>query len=823
MAHVALNGFESGVVAQEVTSVTTGGTGGAVAIESSIVRSGAYSLRVHSAPNDSNFVEIQYSATNVVSFVSVRIRVKSRPTDGPGGIIQMVNAAGTVCGVIAINNDGSLALYDGDISGTKRGSNSSVLTLDTWYIVQLKVEHNGSPELEARLAVDDGTTTPSVFASGTMTTATNAAWIDLGMVDFVTGFEAYFDDLVINNNSGSDQNSYPGLGKLVMARPTAAGDNAATAGLFSSVNESPVTDTVTSSANRIELDNNGSVADYNMTDSSTLGINSSDTIISVSTMIRIREEAAATTGYRPRLKSAASGTVATLTTQDVGNATLRTNPLGTAALRNALYSYTDPTTGVAWTPTGTNSIDNMQMGVDSTTANDIWVAWMGAYIYYLPASNVTTTKTIDGKARIQKAVNQTITGLAHVRKTVTQTITGAARIRKTVTQTITGKAAIRNTTNRTQTGTARIQKSVTRTIDGLSRIQKVVTQTITGKSRVTASTLKTIIGQSRITASTTKTQTGKAAVRKTVTRDIQGLSRIRQTVTKTVQGTSRITASVLRTITGKSRITASTVQTQTGKARVTASVDRTQTGKARVQKSVTQTITGVANISVTGTTEKTITGKARIQKAVSRTITGLSRIRTTVTRTVTGIARITASTTRTITGNARIQKSVTQTIQGVARIRKTTSRTVLGVARVRRVITQVITGQARITASVNRTQTGVSRIRVTVSREISGNSRITRVTVQTISGVAYIAFNGTRQKTIEGISRIQKIHNAEITGKARILPSGLGSKITSVNMRDRGTLLSLLHNDSVMRHDNEATVIGAKRNVTVLRMRTDKI
>lgn len=223
-------------------------------------------------------------------------------------------------------------------------------------------------------------------ALGFETLATTPAYMECGIFNAgagtISGSSVQFDDLCINSSAGSTNNSWPNLEEMRLAVPTGAGDNNPTAGDANSINEIPWTDTATSSANRIELDTNTTIADFAMTDTATLGINSYDVITGISVMVRLREEAAAATGYNLRVKSASGGAVAASSTVDAGNATVRTNPSGTTNFGRYHFVEVDPTTGVAFTPTGTNSVDSMQAGIASTTANDIWGTAFGAYVCY---------------------------------------------------------------------------------------------------------------------------------------------------------------------------------------------------------------------------------------------------------------------------------------------------------------------------------------------------------------------------------------------------------------------------------------------------------
>lgn len=178
--------------------------------------------------------------------------------------------------------------------------------------------------------------------------------------------------------------SYPGSGKVVVAVPSAAGDSAATTGVYSYINEIPPSDTATSGSTMIELDVNPTIAEYQVTDSGTLGIPENALINCVSVLARLREETAGTTNYYLRLKSVSGGFTHVSPLFDCGDATtVRTNPNGTTAFGNPFTITQDPSTGVPFTPTGTYSIDNMQVGVGTTDGSpDTWVLGLYAMIEY---------------------------------------------------------------------------------------------------------------------------------------------------------------------------------------------------------------------------------------------------------------------------------------------------------------------------------------------------------------------------------------------------------------------------------------------------------
>lgn len=355
------------------------GNGVGASISTATKRTGSASLRINNSAQAGWVGHIFKSVGSGKAYVRVYINIASLPSGTNCEIIGIWNAtAVTRQAHIRLTSGGVLQLYDN--TGTQIGSNSSALSTGTWYRIEIEVEgtNAGTEDLRAKL---DGTE----FAGTTTATVANFSAVFIGAPSAADTFDIYWDDLAINDTAGSVNNSYPGAGGIVIALPTGAGDNAATTGIYSYINEVPPSDTATSGSTMVELDSNGVLAEYNVTDSSTLGIDSYDTINAIQIMARIREEAAGTSSYNLRIKSASGGTTTVSSSVDGGNATPRTNPSGTTAFGRMLISETDPVTAVAWTPTGTNSIDNMQIGVgnaDADSTPDLWCLTLAAMIDY---------------------------------------------------------------------------------------------------------------------------------------------------------------------------------------------------------------------------------------------------------------------------------------------------------------------------------------------------------------------------------------------------------------------------------------------------------
>lgn len=795
---------------------------------------GTVSMKVVGSSSASTYVERVVRSSNGNLYFMFRVRFSGFPTDATGAIFQALTTnLATVTSSIGIRTDGKLELFDGSIAGTSRGT-SSALSTGQWYRVELALINGGSPEMELRIYNDSNAQVGS-SVTGAMA-ATGTGGFDLGMPDFVTNFTAFFDSLIVNDDQTSDQNSWVGNQRLAHLDPNASGDANAfatqtggTAG--ASNNYTRVNETTADDATSF----NGS-STLNQEDLFKLpasGIASGDTIRCVSVHARFRNSTAdATAVLKLEIEKASGGTIAQSSAITPNSTTWRTNVAGTTTPKNSpLIRYTNPDGG-SWSSTDFDG-SHAQIGYKLTTGpgtagRRIDVSKLWAIVSYTPATDVTTTQTTTGKARIEKAVSQTTTGKARIEKAATQTTTGKARIQKAVNQTITGLARITATTLKTITGLARIQKSATQTMTGKSRIERT-SGTILDQSS-NANTTGTGFGTTtsqKLAQSFTPSITGPLvqATFSIAPGDGSPSDDIRcqiYTNNSGVPGTL-ITTSINTFASGGTFNFSGFVATASTKywfvlSRTGAldddndfiaggnsefsdaysggdalyydggswlAIDNTPGiyndlyfleyyqptviyGKSNIALAVNQTITGLSRI--TATTLQTITGKARVTNTSSQTTTGKSRIEKSASQTIQGLSRITKSVLQTITGVSRITATTTKTQQGVARIEKTVTQTQQGVSRIQKSVQQTQTGVARVQKSVSQTTTGKARVEKTVTQTTTGKSRITNTTQATQTGKGRIQI--TSQATITGTAKIAlNIVSTQqtIMGKAFIL------------------------------------------------------
>jgi hypothetical protein len=410
-ARVYTNGFEwqSMTAGVEVTAVVLSPT-----IDTAIKHSGAASMEFAGTLSSGTTGGANYTGgvTGATLYARAYIYVDSIDSSvgaDAGAYLAFYTSGGTdIAHALLWNDSGTLTLTgEYNNGGSALGDYTTGLAFDTWHRVEIFYDSSPADGSEVFTIRIDGTT--ALTSSSVTFTNKTVGRLDWGGYNATGGDISgalYFDDIAVNTTSGSAQTSYPGEGNIVLALPNGDGDNRNCSNAsenYVDVQEVPPSDTATAGTTMCQLDNNGDILDVAVTDSSTLGIDSYDTITLVQPMVRIREEASGTSSYNLRVKSAASGTVSASSNADAGSGTARTNPSSTTSFATLLVSYTDPTTTVAWTPTGTNSIDNMQIGVanaDADSTPDAWVLTLAAMVEYVdgtaPAAGRRVMRLFEG-------------------------------------------------------------------------------------------------------------------------------------------------------------------------------------------------------------------------------------------------------------------------------------------------------------------------------------------------------------------------------------------------------------------------------------------
>lgn len=344
------------------------------AMDTTTFRSGAASLRTNPSASTQRITHRFRTDATTRFYARFYLRIASAPAATTNIFIYGDGTFNPL--IIKLTTGRQLQLFNDTV---QLGSNSSALSTNTWYCVQIDYNDASGDAVSVYAEQDTCSASPSAFASGTLSDVGGGGQISLGVLTSTTA-DLYFDDVAVNDTTGSNSTSLPGEGRITHIRPDgSAGDTNPPTGSCADVDETTPDDATTFA----DLDTTGEAIECSMGSSSGAGIDSYDTVKFVQVGVRIREEASAATGYGSRIKSASGGTTSENANVDAGSTTWLTNPNSTTGFRAYLLSYTDPTTGAAWTPTGTNSLDNMQVGADTSTNNDIDISTLWALVEFV--------------------------------------------------------------------------------------------------------------------------------------------------------------------------------------------------------------------------------------------------------------------------------------------------------------------------------------------------------------------------------------------------------------------------------------------------------
>lgn len=371
----------------EFTGVDNNG-GAVISVNSVTIRSGTYAVKTINT-GASGHANLKYNTQGVTGINKhYYARAYIRVVDLAAGTQQIMEFSDSDATRAKIQITTGAVLQLIDDGGSQVGSNSSALNLNQWYMVELKCDMTttgGSVIAEAQL---DG----SSFASGTYTASAGVNQLDVGPKNNSTSFEYYFDDIAINDSSGSFQNSWPGEGEIIHLRPNASGDNSGWTGSNTDVDE-VTPDDATSYLQT--TGGGGALEDVNI-DATPAAMDSDDTINVV--QVGARFAAAGSVNADPfkiRIKAAASGTVEE-SAQIQPNSTTYVTNAKSVPRDYALTLYNLP--GASTTDWTKSDLDTTQIGVNMVSLGSTFtrVSTLWLLVDHKPAAAVGGTTLPNG-------------------------------------------------------------------------------------------------------------------------------------------------------------------------------------------------------------------------------------------------------------------------------------------------------------------------------------------------------------------------------------------------------------------------------------------
>ena len=356
-------------------------SGSGFSIQSTVVRSGNYTAAFTTTTGSPNFLyQFKSSSTDSIAYCRFYFYMTAFPTNVTN--IFQIRSVGS----IRITSTGTLQLFN---ASAQVGSDSIVLAKRTWYMIEIGCDTTacaGSDTLTGRL---NGTT----FATSTSQSLAGFSIIDVGInAPPGSAVTFYFDDIAINDSTGSFQNSYPGEGKIIHLRPNGNGDNSGWLGSdLDSTDNYLLVDEVTPDDATTDVTTavSGTIDDYEIDATPNL-ISADDTINVVAVGVRFNNSVSAGTDptFVTRIKSAAAGTVEESANISATDTTWDTN--ADAVPRNyALVLYDLPgASTTAWTK---STLDTAQIGIrlTDTPTGLAQISTMWLSVDYTPIERAT--------------------------------------------------------------------------------------------------------------------------------------------------------------------------------------------------------------------------------------------------------------------------------------------------------------------------------------------------------------------------------------------------------------------------------------------------
>lgn len=433
MARLFTSGFEENSLTAGVewTSLV-----GSPTIDTSNPRSGTYAGRINSLVNGTlKYFAYQFAAANANGPFFARAYILVNTPPSTGDIIMSLNAtSGLIEAFAAMNNDGTVDCFSGDPNYDYVGSTVS-LTDGNWHRLEVSLDNTSGAGAAKVTWYCDGMLVGSIT---TETLTSGVAQLFLGANiggEANTAGDWLFDDVAINDSTGTKQNTFAGAGSVIVLRPNAAGDNnsftvavggtAGAANDFTRVKEVTPDDATSYNGGVLNTD----IDDFNI-DNTPSSIGSSDTITLVQVNVRYRAAVASLeAAFKTRIKKAASGTVASSAAITPNSTTWETNTNAVPTLP-PLTLYVDPDGTLAWTKA---TLDTAQIGYNISTSNtnaaDISAVWLtvewvpsSAHMYTQSLSaNLEPTGALEKYIFISLSANQTFAGFTskHIARALT--------------------------------------------------------------------------------------------------------------------------------------------------------------------------------------------------------------------------------------------------------------------------------------------------------------------------------------------------------------------------------------------------------------------
>lgn len=633
----------------EFTTVTNG------TFDATTFRSGAYAGRVTSlASATARGFLYQFVGTAAAGPYYVRFYFRYATLPSADNTIfafdNDTTVGETASANINLTSTGTLKLEDGI---SQVGSDSAALSVNTWHMIEILFDSNGGPGASTLTARLDGVQFATSSAlSFTVTTVHSVSFGGNLDNEVQTTGDWYFDDIAINDSTGSFQNSWPGSGKVVYLRPDGAGEAAeySRGGADSGANWSQVEEIPPNDATDNVTDNV-----LNEADAHEFGASPSDTGTVAVVHVGFRFNASSATSTDPDqavlIEEDNGGTLEYSANIDCSTTTWNSNAI--AAPRNpplTLYDLPGGST-TAWTKT---TLDTLQAGyqimagdADNGQVTAIWVI----VDYVVDAATTSTSRTTSTSTTSTSTSKTTSTSTTSTSSSTSTTSTSSSTS-TTSTSSSTSTTSTSRTTSTSTTSTS-TSTSTTSTSSSTSTTSTSSSTSTTSTSRSTSTSTTSTSSSTSQSTSTSTTSTSSSTSTSTTS-----------TSSSTSQSTSTSTTSTSSSTSITNSITTSTSTTSTSSSTSqSTSTSTTSTSRTTSTSTTSTSRTTSSSTSTTSTSTSISTSTTTTSRSTSTSTTSTSRTTSTSTTSTSSSTSTTNSlTTSTSSTSISTSSSTTQTV-----------------------------------------------------------------------------------------------------------------------------------------------------------------
>ena len=233
--------FTCGFEENDFTGTIWTNIAGTPTIQTTTVRSGTYAASITSGAARDFMRQLSAAVTSGTYFTRMYFRKAGNPSFNDRELFVEETTGGADSVRLRMDTNGQLELVN-VVTGTV--ITGSILSNDTWYRIEIRhLLSDTVGELELRV---DGTTQGTTI-TGEDTLSTEVQRFRFGSSGSDFGANTFWDDIAINDATGTFQTTWPGAGKIALIEPasdtsiTWEDDDLVAAATFANINELPGT------------------------------------------------------------------------------------------------------------------------------------------------------------------------------------------------------------------------------------------------------------------------------------------------------------------------------------------------------------------------------------------------------------------------------------------------------------------------------------------------------------------------------------------------------------------------------------------------------